>query len=440
MSAPRRFGAHPHLYAAMLLFSCPIYDADPPDAAQPRDAGRDAPSMDTGADARDGSADTSRDVTMADRSDGGPTDPGWVPLPGLPGGCVVERAEHPERVGGLSWSECGAGCLRALLPPARASVGFGNATFRDGEGWIGVTSITDEPTKNVYAMMRADGVPFAAWRFPHNGLCRAAFGAWGGGRAGVVVNWHDADATNDEDRIYIAPIAELGALTEPTAIIGAPHVGFRRFVQRLTVASDVAAVEIAFSGIILAIGTGGETTVVSAGASTSAEGDHLVWERIDSLHLEHFTPDGGATNYFDSPSPSTAYVGMPFVDRGTLVWAYDPFDSGQPAELWTSPFARTSAGLVPRLVRRDVPRAYDVVYGDGVYVAVRDGGAPTFSADIIDVADGRLRRLGNPDGVGCNYVLYASPTEVLIQCTINGTSPAQTVLYRIDPRTLPYEA
>jgi hypothetical protein len=34
--------------------------------------------------------------------DGGPEDPGWVPLPGMPARCAIERAEHPERL--LTWN------------------------------------------------------------------------------------------------------------------------------------------------------------------------------------------------------------------------------------------------------------------------------------------------------------------------------------------------
>ena len=57
------------------------------------------------------------DTGTADASDSGVADPGWVPMPGLPDGCVFERAEHPERVFTPEWRtepSCGPGCVLPL--------------------------------------------------------------------------------------------------------------------------------------------------------------------------------------------------------------------------------------------------------------------------------------------------------------------------------------
>ena len=76
-------------------------------------------------------------------------------------------------------------------------------------------------------------------------------------------------------------------------------------------------------------------------------------------------------------------------------------------------------------------------YGDGVYLSTHLSGADF--AQLTDVADGRVRALGAPEaGVGCNLAHYVSSTEILFECTVTGTAPVMRVLYRVDPRVLPY--
>ncbi len=96
----------------------------------------------------------------------------------------------------------------------------------------------------------------------------------------------------------------------------------------------------------------------------------------------------------------------------------------------------TPAGVVPRIVHPDAGEEY-ACFADGIYLAVRATGFE-FSAQLTDIADGRVRMLSVPEpGVACSFPHYVSSTEVLLDCGMPGT-PAIPLFYRIDPRTLAY--
>jgi hypothetical protein len=77
-------------------------------------AGQDAGLEDAGVSERTPEAGPT--VDGGARSDAGADPVGWTPLPGLPEGCVVERAEHPELLFNPEWVPCGDGCQRLVDP------------------------------------------------------------------------------------------------------------------------------------------------------------------------------------------------------------------------------------------------------------------------------------------------------------------------------------
>ena len=417
--------------ASIILLSCPR-TPDPPDggsadAASAHDTGHDAAVSDSGHD-----APSDRDVVPDTNVDAGPTDPVWTPLPGLPSGCVIERAAHPERLPGLRWTSCGTGCLRADREMYRDQVQLGAGYFTDGRGWIATASFTADPTRDMHAIMPVDGPPIAAWRFPHVRTpvgCWVGWGAVGGGRAGAVAHWNSAGFATVEERLYLSSIETLAASDTPSVILTAPDVGAGLYVDHLAIGEDASALEIVPSHDLIIVHGSDVVRPAATGALANIEGDHVVWEDATSLSFWHWTPESGAEIYY--PSPDDGYVGFQFVDHGTMVWNHAVGASGN--ELWTSPFARTPAGVASRRVLADnVPR--DARFGDGIYVSVPSN----FSAVLTDVADGRQRLLGEPDpSTVCSVVHYVSSTELLVDCTTT-TAPPLGVFYRIDPRTLPY--
>lgn len=421
------------LGATLLLASCPE-EPCPPDACAVgtgRDAGADG-TADSGADGAGPRPDVGPDA----QRDAGPDDPVWALLPDLPPDCVIERAEHPERLRALSWASCGEGCLRARPGRNQHAIGDGRAFFTEGRGWLATVSEAPDPAYDIYTILPVDDAPVAAWRSTDARLhpsCSVGWGSVNEGRAGVIAHWHsDSSLTTIEERLLVAPIDELGANAAPLAIIGSPDVGGGlRFADELAVGSDAAAVHLTTTRIIIHH-AGALTRVESGGYDARVAGDHVVWEDGDGVSLWHWTPEAGIEVYYTPPEPT---IRRHFVDDGTLVWVRS-IGEGATArdELWTSPLARTPAGVVPRLVDADAGLD-EARYADGIYVSVQATGA-AFAARLVDIADGRVRilRVPEPD-VACVSAPYVSRTEVFLRCGGDG----EVIFYRIDPRTLPYE-
>jgi hypothetical protein len=423
--------------SAVLLGNCNCIDPDWRWRDVGVDGGRDASPYDSGRDSalRDAVADEGTDAVAVD---GGPTDPGWVALPGLAADCVIERAEHPERLGAFTWTDCGAGCLRAVRGLDHDAVGFGGAFYVEGRGWIASISAAADPHYDLYKIMPIDGVPVAAWRFPHASPnnCSTRGGTVGEGRGAIIAHRvGDSMLTVVDDRIFAAAIDVLGTTDVPLAILGAPDVGNGRTIDGLGLGADAIGIHVSPVAALLVQHAGSLTTVFPTnGWAPAVAGDHVVWaEAGGPWRFWHWTPESGTEIYYDPSDNITGHL----LDQGTLVWVRGTdFVGGfaTRAELWTSPFARTPAGVAPRLVNSDAGQEY-ARFADGVYLAVRATGL-AFSAQLTDLLDGRVRMLGVPEpGVACSFAHYVSSTEVLLDC---GSSALGRLFYRIDPRTLAY--
>lgn len=435
------------LAGAIVLVGCPYVGSPPcrdyianggcPDATIVTDSGQRDSGRDSGR--PDARPDTSVDVGIDSNADSGPSDPQWVPMPDLPADCHIDRAEHPERIASLEWTNCGPGCLRAVPERFHNVIGFGDSAYSDGRGWAGTISLSPDPTLDVYAVMPMDGPPVAAWRMPHSRTpCFVSSAAFGGGRAGVVLGWAGPDGFTDmEDRIYAAPYDALGSAIVPEVILRPPQVGSGRWTQFLGIGADLSLMSLAPAGEIY-IAHGGTVDAMPPGGGFAIDGDHVVWEANNSLALRHWVPEVGVGQIYYA-SPDGNLIGWPFADHGTLVWIelYPMNDST--GIVWTSPFTRSSGGVVPRVVTTDGGRPLHALAGDGLFVAGYGPDGPSYTAQITDIADGRIRILPAPEpGMLCGDLRYVSSTEIMLQCEMPGVAPRTQVLYRIDPRTLPY--
>jgi hypothetical protein len=301
--------------------------------------------------------------------------------------------------------------------------------------------VADAPDgTTTYTVMPVDGVPIAAWRFPTTrDRCWAGAGTVNGGWAGALAHWHgDAELMTVEDRIDVAPVGHLGVDAIPL-LLTSPLVGSMRTVERLVASPDVTVAHIAPSSSVVIVPTGQAPMSVCDGHcyDPDVEGDHAVWaEASTAFRLWHWRPTTGAEIYFDPGD----VIEAPAIDGGTLVWirAVD-FVSGMAtrAELWASPLTPDGADLTPRLIHPDVGDHTYLVFADGEYFALLDAGV-TFTGQLIDVADGRVRVLRSPEpSAACAGALYASRSDVFLDCGIAGHDGP--TYYRIDPRTIPYE-
>ncbi len=431
------------LAAALLLATCSIGRPVicPDGCAPPFDAGPDGGPADTRGPS-DAPMDSGRDGSTRDSAlDGGPTDPGWALLPGLPTGCVVERAEHPERLPVPSWESCGEGCQRAALDFALGPASR-DGFYRDGRGWVYLGGPDGPPgtTRGWTAIAPVDGAGIAGWRYDLGApvpYCSVRFPSIDDGRWAVVLHFvGDRELDLVEERIYSGSLDVSGTPETPVLLVEAPFVGRSRTVQHLAPTPELLAVEII--GGEIAVSHGGTFADVFTASPTSgaydasAEGDHVVFaDVISDWRLMHWTPETGTEPYYDPVD----LVANPLLDSGVLVWArgadFDPTTGlATRAELWSAPFVREATALSPTFVAPSVDPT-DARFYDGVYGWVTANG-PGFEARLVDVPSGRVRTLRHPRAdVACTAVIYVSRTEVLVECADPGVRG--TVLYRLDP-------
>lgn len=428
--ARRRVGVLPRRASWLLALAVACGSPEPSDAGG--DAGRDG-GRDGGRDAgRDGGRD-SGPAALADsgsdaRVDGGPDDPGWVPLATLAEGCTIERALHPERLFEVRWEPCEDGTDGCHRIASDVGLARSPGWFDGDQGYF--TVIRGEPPgRRVVVIARTEGSPVAAWREPPSdlpGACIVIVGIGDGYAAVMPSFFHGEDRTRDVDYVFHAPIDAIGTTTEPLAIIR-PSV----LPQRLAVSSQVIAV---WNGpaiyAIAADGRHGYVSVALPGIaqSVTVAGPDVMWEDwAELVRIAHGAVGRPGTLYHRADPADIKGFHTDGVD---LAWVqgYDRQPDGSYArlELWTAPYVADPSELRPRLVRLLDPTRHPSAFGGGWYVTMP--GAP-WRIEAVRLEDGTRRQwISSLRGALSYPPIYVTDHEILLQ------DPA---LIRLDPNRLP---
>jgi len=402
--------------------------------AGPRDAGRDAGPRDAGPD--------------AGPADAGPPDPaGWVPLPGLPDGCVIERAEHPEALFTAEWIPCGDGCLE-LAPPASGRRGFDpRVGHHDGSrGYFGIVQTDPVTFGRRVVLGTTEGAPLGAWRGPHwaeEGVCQIGPEAVASRAAAFGIRIY-GDSWPRQSRIYHAPLADIGLVTEPVAILDDRILRGSNAVQHLAVSDTTVAAEVQPGGFIMVIeggamrklGGGLDPVVRGIPQNVHIVGHQVLWEDWDArIRMAAGSMTADARYYYEAAG---ADVLSTATDGVALAWmqGYDYLagTGWRRVELWTSGYHEDPALLAPRTVR-DLDGYLGLTLGPGVCAMRRVTGGPQ-RAEIFDLPDGRRRTFTMPAGTALvEDPLYITATEMLL---LVGRRSGAT-LWRVDITRLPYD-
>lgn len=401
------------------------------------DAGRDAAVADAGADA---SAD-------AGPRDGGPDDPGWVRLPGLPDECPIERALYPERIWAVSWVPCtdpaGEEIPGCTTTPTRSS-GFTGAWNDDGEIWLQMIGGDALGEGRIVGIGHVDGRIVAAWREPRvtpdDGiLCRVTARAVGGGRAAFVAQFSDlVDETRSRAWLYVATPDSIGIDTSPVHEFPASFVPRDRMIVELWISAELIALQASPDGSLYSYRDGewatltGRGTVEGLPQNVELVGDHLLWEAwrgLDDVRLVHARRGEAASVWRDIGPSDTKGFGSDGVDIG---W-FDAHDR-QPdgtylrTELWTAPYRRDLENVEPRLARVVDERCNAPAIGGGWAACRRINDGPQ-RVEVFSLRDGSRRTFVPPGGYVLDDPYYSREREVMFR-------GAGTEAIRFDPTLL----
>lgn len=418
----------------------------------PVDAGHDAGAVDAGWDGGRvdaGSRDAGFDAGLdAGPRDGGPDDPGWVRLPGLPDDCAIERAEHPERIWTMEWQPCSTpdglvvpGCV--ATPPTGANI---TDAHHDGaDVWLELLASDSARGGRVVGLGPVDGPAWAAWREPafvdDDGIvCLVSAHRAAGGRAAFVASLSDF---NDESRsrawLYLDTAAAIGRATEPVHVFPAGFLSGGRQVAELWISSDLLALQTSPDGTLYTYRDGewdtltGRGTVEGLPQNVALIGDHLLWEAwrgLDDVRLVHARWGEASALWRDVTPGVTKSFGTDGLD---LAWmeGYDRREDGSYArlELWTAPFADLAA-IEPRFVRAMELRVGAAV-GGGWYAMRRITEGPQ-RVEVFSLRDGTRRTFVAPGGSVVEEPYYASERDIMFR-----GGGAQSI--RFDPTLLPID-
>lgn len=410
--------------ACVLLFVIAACGDDASSSPDAGDAGVDA-SVDAGArDARaDASLDAQADAAGPDASgDGGPwfEAAGWEPLPGLPEGCVIERATNPEVLHHGEWVSCGDGCQR-LLPDARVQRAFdADGAWYDGARgyfWIVQGALDDPMSRRTVVLATTLGEALAAWRGPEfrgEGVCQVGPTAAGDGHAAMLLRIRVG--TDAEMPTYHAPITGIASSTTPVGVIAGTSG------QDTVVSSTTVATELQPEGIVKVFEAGRETILGGTPEVPGiAQGVELVGRDVffsevgSNWRVAHGSIDRPASVFFQIPGVD---VRMFRTDGASMAWlqCYDfvPGAGYGRVELWTAPFTADPSAVSARRLR-DFPEYRTYTQGGG-YIAWREVRDGPQRVELFSLEDGARRTFIPPDSA---YILgnplYISADELVVE-------------------------
>lgn len=400
-----------------------------------------------GTDVPDVRADIQPDVPADDvRPDTGSDDPEWEALPGLPDGCTVERANHPEHLLRNEWIECGEGC-EYLARDERFQRVVGRSTgWHDGErGYFSVVEgrLTEpEPARHrIVTLVDTEGTVWGGWRgaaTADEGACRVSLVSAGDNFAfiTVVVFLGDIEAVyTRETHVYAAPITEIGCVTEPIAVLGRDVVPAGSGLSRPSNSASLLVAELQPGSRLLLVQPDGEWQIYAeeevqgprvVGNDVYLEGLGAPFRRI--MRMRFGEEPSVMVEHADAHSTGLGMDGTTLswqVARGGSDWV-----RAERIELWASPLPTSSTPLVPRLVRLltpDLHSTYAEHFGGSGYVARQLPGT------FVRLADGATTAwpLNGDNGVGGNNgYLWISADEVATSAQSTGVRPSFGTIVR----------
>ncbi len=441
------------LSAVVLLAFCQCGDDVVTDSGSARDTGVDS-SADTGMDARLDSAlaDTGGTDAAGDADAGPPwvgpyPDAEWVGLPGLPAGCVIQRAERREAVLEPTWIPCDVGiegCTMLPPPPEGLERRF-TRRVGDHDGTRGIFVYRDLPSASdqpiVTVLASTVGPPIAAYRMPplsSEVLCLLASVGIGPSTAAFTTETLTPDLTV---RFYFASHEAIGALEEPAHVLTERELLGPSILQTLAVSDTTVVSDIQPSGQV-AIMTVDDIRIISprelsrSPQGVMVSGDNAYWENgsVD-VQMMHATLTTGPTVLIDR---LPGEVLSSSAHRSMLAW-YEAYDQDPVTlrfdrlELWTAAAVSRSEDLEPRLVATQMTRGLGRVL-DGYYCFTRRVDLQRYF-QLFDLASGRLRELPMPTGwVPAGGFLFLGDGEV----GVGVASPEGETLWRIPLASIPY--
>ena len=344
----------------------------------------------------------------ADAADGGPTDPGWVAMPGLPEECSMERALYPERVSEPTWISCGTGCEWLAPHPTLIRAGQPNSGWHDGEqGFLWVIaqdlgSVTSRRRETW--LMDDEGVVRAAWRAPPRGagdvLCLMKVAAAAGRAVAILKYFKEYVPGSGRTYLYFGDVDGIKDVEEyqlefdesvlPRGLsLDSPSLSESLFAARLLPSGDLFLIRPDL--------TWERQSVVGEIDRPYAVDDAVVYVRL--RFSEYATLEVAR---FGEPAQvllaDDAFLFGLHIDWENRAMSWLRFESpGSVAEttrtdVYTAPLTTDPASLRPRLVRNlypetddDITRWVDAMAGDGFYANF----SPTF---FVSLADGSILR------------------------------------------------
>ncbi len=393
------------------------------------------------------------DIAEADvPTDGEPQNPEWVPLPGMPSRCQIERAEHPERLTTIEWTSCGEGCEYLSPDPRyRRVVSVHGGSYVDGIGFFTlILGDADEPVNyahRIVAIADTSGRIWAAWREPRDTAdvaCSVSRVAVGEGRAFVYMTAWTPDER--QERIYSALLPELSSVEEPIVVFeDEATIPLGAVLERPRASASLFASEIRPGGHVLLVRPNGQfdKQLIGTAQYVQVVGDDVIFEAAREEDGELYRTMMH-TRFGEEPSvlldAADGHIAGATATADAITWQYATGNGRlglvDSIELWTSPFATRREDLVPRRVRNLVPEAYD-------YYLVPFAGAnhiitsrPTRAVRLSDGAVRSWLPAGDQGIAGNNGYLWFSENEVALSSVTTTSSPGTGTVVRLTTSTL----
>lgn len=387
------------------------------------DAGLDA-TFDAGVDSSR-MVDAGPDAPESGAMDGAVDDPAWVALPGLPLGCVVERATEPERLFTPEWVSCGEHCSYLARDPAWGwivdSTGGGvsegrrymqvSLSERGRTGAPRIVSLVDVEQNRVVA----------AWRGPSlRAEVTCAISNLGVGEGHVAFALQMFDATREEAWVFHGPIETMKDVEEPVRKIRDEELpGYGNALQRVYASSTTAAFEVQPLGEVWIV-EGGElrrragvrSAVPGNPQSLALFGRHVLWnEWRTDVRIAQATFDEEASVYFEVEGARVVFKS----DGRDLAWVQGAWIEGEgfvgPVELWTARYERDSGLLEPRRVMENYPYSFLGVVGGGDWVI--SSSPDNEHRELINLETGSRRRVfAHPQAIWLRPPVWVTGDEI----------------------------